>query len=169
MVDVHEPIDDEQAEVHIWPPSDFLWFCLRACGTHKFDFWTLLIECKYHTMVEWSQFITFASSRVHWCGSLWINVFKRSSSNPEGLPERGVSLIKTILLKTRKLFSCRTLSDGIVPIHGENVSSRLHCFRPSIELKSKNMSEMCQFLYLALHLLASMAPLTILKWQNFNM
>ena len=23
MVDVHEPIDDEQAEMHTWPPADF--------------------------------------------------------------------------------------------------------------------------------------------------
>ena len=70
----------------------FLWFWLRACGTHTPDFWTLSIECKCRTMVEWSQFITFASSRVHWRISLWINVFKRSSSNPEDLPEPGVSL-----------------------------------------------------------------------------
>ena len=42
-------------------------------------------------MVEWSQFFTFTSS-----GSLWINVFKRSSSNSEGLPERGVSLMSKL-------------------------------------------------------------------------
>ena len=67
-------------------------------------------------MVEWSQFITFASSRVHWCGSLWINVFKWSSTNPKGLPEGGVSTnVKTILLKTRKPFSCHVLCDGNVP------------------------------------------------------
>ena len=60
----------------------FLWFWLKACGTNTPDFWTLHIECKCRTMVEWSQFITFASSRVHWHGSLWINVFKRSTWNP---------------------------------------------------------------------------------------
>ena len=70
-----------------------LWFWLRAYSTHTPGFLTLPIECKCHTMVEWSQFITFASSRVHWCGSLWINVFKQSSSNPKVLPERGVSLM----------------------------------------------------------------------------
>ena len=34
--------------------------------------------------------------------------------------------------------------------------------------QEKNMSEMFQFLHLALHFQASMAPLTISKWQNFN-
>ena len=71
----------------------FLWFWLRACSTHTPDLWTLPIECKCRMMVERSQFITFASSRVHWRGSLWIHAFKRSWSNPEGLPERGVSLM----------------------------------------------------------------------------
>ena len=39
-----------------------LWFWLRARGTNTSDFLILPIECKCHTMVEWSQFITFASS-----------------------------------------------------------------------------------------------------------
>ena len=56
-------------------------------------FWTLPIECKCWTMVEWLQFIIFSSSRVNWRGSLWINEFKRSSSKPEVLPESGVSLM----------------------------------------------------------------------------
>ena len=71
----------------------FLWFCLRVCGTHTPDFLTLPIECTCRSMVEWSQFNTFASSRVHWRWSLRINVFKRSSSNPESFPDRGVSLM----------------------------------------------------------------------------
>ena len=30
MVDVvHEPVDDEQAEMHIWPPADFCGFGLE--------------------------------------------------------------------------------------------------------------------------------------------
>ena len=74
-------------------PLIFVVFWLRACGTHTLDFWSFLIECKCRTMVEWSQFITFANSRVHWCGSLWINVFKRSSSKPECRPERAVWLM----------------------------------------------------------------------------
>ena len=77
-----------------------------------------------------------------------------------------VTNVKTILLKMRKSFSCHALSDGIVPILGANVSGRLCCFRPSIELKEKNMSEMFQFFHLALHFLASMAPLAIFKWEN---
>ena len=66
-------------------------------------------------------------------------------------------------------FSCRALSDGIAPIHGANVSGRLCCFRPSVEFKEKNMSEMFQILHLALHFIASTALLTIFKRQNFNM
>ena len=65
----------------------------------------------------------------------------------------------------RKPFSCRALSDGIVPINGANVSGRLRCFRPSTDLKEKNMSEMFQFLYLALHFPTSTAPLTMFKWK----
>ena len=38
----------------------------------------------------------------------------------------------------------------------------------SIELKEKNMSEMFQFLHLALHFLASMAPLTVFKWKKLQ-
>ena len=105
-------------------------------------------------------------SRVRWCGSLWINVFKWSSSNPVSLPEHGVSLMSIPLLQTRKPFSCHALPDGIVPVHGANVSGHLHCFHPSIELKEKNMSVMFQFLHLALHFLASTAPLTIFKWKT---
>ena len=71
----------------------FSWFWFRVCCTHSPHFWTLPIECKCRTMMECSQFITFSNSRIHGRGSLWINVFKRSSSNPEGLPERGVSLM----------------------------------------------------------------------------
>ena len=47
--------------------------------------------------------------------------------------------------------------------HGANISGRLYCFRPSIELKEKNMLEMFQFPHLALHFLASTAPLTFSK------
>ena len=74
-----------------------------------------------------------------------------------------VTNIKTMLLKTRKPFSCRVLSDDIIPIPGANVSGRLRYSRPSIELKEKNMSKIFQFLHLALHFLASMIPPTIFK------
>ena len=70
-----------------------------------------------------------------------------------------VTNAKRILLKTRKPFSWRTLSDGIVPKHSGNVSG---CFRRSIiNFEEKNTSEMFQFLPLVLHFLVSMAPLTI--------
>ena len=67
----------------------FLWFWLRTWGTHT----ALPIECKCRAMVEWSQSIKFAWVLVHWRGSLWTNVFKRSSWNPKGLSERGVTLM----------------------------------------------------------------------------
>ena len=83
----------------------FLWFWLRACSTHAPDFWTFPIECKCRMMVELPQFITFASTRLQWRGLLWINMCKRSSSNPECLPERGVSLLsKRSSLKREKHF-----------------------------------------------------------------
>ena len=87
---IHEPINDEQAEMNIWPPADLCGFGLEHTVP---DFWTLLIECKCRTMVEWSQFVTFSSSRAHWRGSLWRSSWTWSVTN-----------VKTILLKTRKPF-----------------------------------------------------------------
>ena len=102
---VHEPIDDEQAEMYIRPPADFCGFGLEHAVPIHPIFLTLLIECRCHMMVEWSQVIIFASSRLQWLGSLWINVFKKSSWNPEGLPKRGVSLMtKRSTLKRKKIF-----------------------------------------------------------------
>ena len=88
----------------------FLWFWFRACGTHTSDFLILPIECKCHTMVECSQFIKFTSSRVHWHGSLWINVFKWSSSNPEELPEHWVLLMSKRSSLKRENYFCAILS-----------------------------------------------------------
>ena len=67
MVDVvHEPIHEEKAEMHTWPPADFYGFGLEhAVPTHTPEFLTLPIEFKCCMMVEWLQFITFASFRVH--------------------------------------------------------------------------------------------------------
>ena len=127
------------------------------------DLLTLSIECKCRTMVGWSQFITFANSRVYWRESLWIDVLKRSSWT------WSVSNVKMILLKTRKPFSCRALSNVIEPIHGGNVSGWPRCCFLCIELRENKLSEMVQFLHLELHFLASTVPLTILKLQNFNM
>ena len=123
----------------------FFWFWLRAYVTHSPDFWTLPIECKCRTMVEWSQFITFASSRVHWRGSLCLNDLHQTFLNVECHYYQNDPP-----LQMRKPFSCRALSSGIVPIHGTNVSGCLCCFHPSIELKEKNILEMFQFLHLAL-------------------
>ena len=55
MVDVvDEPIDDEQAEMHIWPPADFCGFGLEHAIPIHLIFLTFPIECKFRTMVEWS-------------------------------------------------------------------------------------------------------------------
>ena len=128
----------------------FLWFWFKACSNHTPDFWTLPIECKCRTMVEWSEFITFTSFWVHWRGSLWINVFNDLHQTRKSCWMWSVTNVKTILLKTRKPFSCRSLSNGIVPIPGANVSGRLRCFCPSTEFKEKNMLEMFQFLHLTI-------------------
>ena len=77
-------------------------------------------------------------------------MFKLFSSNPEGIPERGVSVMSKEPPQNEKTIFCRVLSNGIVPIHGANVSCRL-CCHPSIELKEMDISEMFQFLNLALH------------------
>ena len=155
--------------MHIWPPADFCGFGLEHAvpidPTH--GFWTFPIECKCRTMVEWSQFITFTSSRVHWRGSLWINVFKRSS-NPEGLPERGVSLMSKRFSIKRENHFLAVPSPMALSYNDTNVSDRLRCFR-STELKKMNMSEMFKFLHTAVHFIASTAPFTIFKWQKFNM
>ena len=47
-----------------------------------------------------------------------------------------------------------------------NIRKRKEWLSPN---KRRICQKMFQFLHLVLHFLASMAPLTILKWQNFNM
>ena len=45
MIDVvHEPIDDEHAEMHILPPANICGFGLEACGTHTPDFEPCLLN-----------------------------------------------------------------------------------------------------------------------------
>ena len=47
----------------------------------------------------------YTNTRVNWRGSLWINIFKRSSRKRESLPKRGVSLMsKRSSLKREKHF-----------------------------------------------------------------
>ena len=170
MVDVvHEPIDDEQAEMHMWPPADSCGFGLEYAVPIHPIFWTLPIECKCHTLVEWSEFITFANSRVHWRGWLWIKEFKQSSSSTEGLPERGVSLLsKGSFLKWENYFLAVLAPMALSPYAAQMFPAASAAFAPLLNSK-RNMSDMFQFHYLALHFLGSTAPLSILKWQNFNM
>ena len=154
--------------MHIRPPAVFLWFYLRACGAHTPDFWTLPTECKCRTMVEWSQFITFASSRVHWRGSLWFNVFKPSSSNPESLPELGESLMsKRSSLKGENHFLAVLSPMALSPY-------MVKCFWPPPSLLSLYWTQREEYVGnvpTSPHdtpFLASTAPLTIFKWQNFT-
>ena len=145
----------------------FLWFRLRACGTHTPDFLILPIECKCRKMVEWSQFVTFTSSQVHWRGSFWINVFKRSSSNLEGLPERGVSLMaKRSSLKRENHFFAVLSLKALSPYMFLAASA---AFTPSLNSNRRICQKCSNFPILELHFLASTAPPTIFKWQNFNM
>ena len=154
--------------MHIWPPADFCGFglehvvpihlifepCPLSANVRWWwnDYSSLHLPVLDHTDVDHCGLCLNYLHQTRWFSWTW------SATN-----------VKTILPKTRKQFSCHALSDGIVPIHGAIVSGYLRCFRPSIDLEEKNMSEMFQFLHLALHFLASTAPLTIFKWQNFNM
>ena len=145
----------------------FLWFRLRACGTHR-------PTPRFLNLAHWMQMshnsgMVTAHHICHFPNTLtWniVDMFKWTSLR--SCWTWSVTNVTTILLNTRIPFSCHALSNGIVHLHGTNVSCRPRCFCPSIELKEKNMLEMFQFLHLALHFLASMAPLTIFKWQNFN-
>ena len=151
-----------------------MWFWLRACSTHTPDFLTLPIECKCRTMVEWSQFITFTNSQVRRRGSLWINVFNRSSSNPEGLPEHETSLMSKWSFLKWEPFSFHALSDGIVPIHDK-------CFwtlSPLYLISKKRICQKCSnfstwhsiFYHPWLHSLSSNDKTSIckLKYKQLN-
>ena len=63
----------------------------------------------------------------------------------------------------RKPFLAVLSSMALSPYMAQMFLAASAAFASSIELKEKNMSEMFQFLHLALHFLVSMAPLTILK------
>ena len=140
MVDVIEPIDDEKAEIQIWPSAHFCGFDLENAVTIH----PIFDPCPLNEVIaRWwnghtsSHLLICEYADMDRC-LMWINVLKLFSSNSEDLCEHA----KTILLKTRKPFSCRDPSDDIVSVQGANVSDRLGCFRPSIELKEKDMSEM---------------------------
>ena len=120
-----------------------LWFWLRACGTNILH--PIFEPCPLNTNVaRWwnghsSSYLQFSSTLtwiiVDYCVQT-IFIKPRSSSSTWS-----VTNIKTILLKARKPFSCRSVSDGIVPVHGANVSYGLCCFRPTFELKENNCND----------------------------
>ena len=66
MVDVvHEPIDDEQAEMHVWPPVEYCGFDLEHAVPIQQIFGTLPIECKCDNdggMVTVHYFCQFSST-----------------------------------------------------------------------------------------------------------
>ena len=170
MVDVnHEPIVDEQEEMRIWPPADFCGFGLEHPVHIHPVFEPLPLNAnvaRYWNGHSSSHFPLLEYIDVDHCGLMYLNDLHQTANvflNVE-CPK-----VKTILLKTRKPFSCRILFDGILPVHDANVPGRLRWLRYSIELKEKNMLEEFQFLHLALHFEASTAPLTTFKLQNFNM
>ena len=157
--------------MHILPPADFCVFGLEHVVPITTDFLTVPIKCNIVARRWWtghssSHLPVLENTNMDHCELMHLNNFHKTRRS---YWMWSLADVKTIPHKTRRPFSCRTLSDGIVTIHGANVSVRLRCFRPSIELEQKNMSEMFQFLHLALHFLASMVPLAIFKWQNFNM
>ena len=163
MVDVvQEPIDDEQAEMDIRPPADFCDFVLEHAVTMYLRFEPCPLNAK---VARWwnghssSHFPVLESSDVYHCGLMCLNDLYQTQKVFLNL----VSLMsKRLALKRENPFPV-LLSHDIIPIHGANVSSRLRCFRPSIQLKEKDMSEMFQFLHLAFHFLASSSPLTNFK------
>ena len=85
MVDVvHEPIDDVQAELHIWPPADFCGFGLE----HTVPIYPILNFAYGMQMLQDGGMVT-----VHHICQFFSTLFKQSSSNPKDFPERGMSLI----------------------------------------------------------------------------
>ena len=127
------------------------------------NFW-LLIECIYRMMVEWPEFITFASFRIYWRGSLWINVFKRSS-NPKGLPELGVSLMSKREIHFLAMLSLMAFSHYTAQVF----LAASAAFAPLLNSKRRICQKCSNFPAWHSHFLASMVSLTIFKWQNFNM
>ena len=144
----------------------FLWFWLRACDTLT----PIFEPCPLNANIaRWwndhssSHFPAIEYTDVDHCGLMHLNDLHQT---PKVFLNVECHCVKTILLKTRKPFSCHALSNSIVPIHGANVSGHLCCFCPSIELKKKNMSEVFKLLLLALYFLESTAPLTVFKSLN---
>ena len=99
-------------------------------------FLTLPIECKCH--MEWSQFITFASSRVHWRGWLCINVSMRPSTNLEGLSKREVSLMsKRSSLKRENHFHAILSPIALSPYTAQMFQAASAAFAPLLNSKRR--------------------------------
>ena len=95
--------------MHIWPPADYCGFGLE----HAVPIHPIFEPCLLNANVaRWwnghssSRLPVLEYTDTNHCGLKCLNDLQ----NPEGLPERGVTNVKTILLKTRKPFSCRALS-----------------------------------------------------------
>ena len=124
MVDVHKQFDDEQAEMHTWPPAHCCCFGLE----HVVPIHPIFEPCPLNTNVaRWriglssSHLPVLEYTDVDHCG--WMIFIKPRTSSRTW----SITNVKAIFPKTWKLFCCRTLSDGIVSIHGANISG---CFRP---------------------------------------
>ena len=150
MVDVvHEPIDDDQAEMHIWSPADLLWFCIRACDF----FLTFSVKFKCPTTVDGPR------SRVLWRGSLFF-IKSRRSSWTWSVTKVKTILIKTIFLPCSLRWYCpHTQRKSIRP---PPLLSSLYGTQREEYVGNVPISP------LSTPFLASTAPLTIFNWQNFN-
>ena len=156
---VYEPIDDEQAETHT---RRFLWFWLRdAVPIHP------IFEPR-PLNANVARWWNGHSSRVHWRGSLWINMFKRSSSNPEGLAERGVSLLsKRSFLKRENHFLVMVSPMALSPYTAQ-MFVVIAAFAPLLNSK-RRICWKCSFSPLGTPFSSVHGSLTTFKWQNFNM
>ena len=106
-----------------------LWFWLRSCGTHTPDFFNFAHWMRWWNGHSSSHLPVLEYTDVDHCWLICLNYC--TFIKPRGSSWMwSITNIKTILLKMGKPFSCRLLFDGIVPIHGANVSGRLPLLSP---------------------------------------
>ena len=156
---------------------------LRCTYGHPLIFAVLAYSMQYpytqfFNLVHWMQMsqdggmvtvhhICQFSSTLTW--SLWINVFKWSSSKPKDLPEYRVSVMSKWSSFKRENHFLAVLSPIACP------HTRRKCFWPLPLLLPLCWSQGEEYIGnvsispLGTSFLASAAALTIFKWQNFNM
>ena len=128
--------------MHIWPPAEFCGFGLEC----TVPIHPIFVHCPLIANVarRWNDHcsIIVASSRVGYtdvdhCGLMCLNDLHQS---PEGLPERGVSLMsKRSSLKRENHFLSMLAPMAFPPYTAQMFLTAFRCFCPSIELKEKNI------------------------------